>query len=90
MLLTDAQQFLDTMGWEQISVKASSPQTELFVELNNDEKIIVTILREKDTVSIDELVLKSGCSSSTLAAAILNLELKNIIQSHPGKMYSLV
>ena len=74
---------------------ASSPactkkrQKELFIELNDDEKAIVNLLQEKD-VSIDELVLRSGCSSSSIAAAILNLELKNVIQSLPGKMYRLL
>lgn len=90
ILLTDAQQFIEIMGWDDTNVRFKIPQKELFIELSDDEQIVVTILKEKDTVSIDELVLKSGCSSSVLAAAILNLELKNVIQSLPGKMYTLL
>jgi DNA processing protein len=41
-------------------------------------------------VSIDEINLGSGLSSSTIAAAILNLELQNVIASLPGKMYKLL
>ena len=90
ILLTDAQQFLEIMGWDNAAVQVKRTQKELFVELNDQEMVIVNLLKEKDTVSIDELVLKSGCSSSTLAASILNLELRNVIQSLPGKMYKLL
>ena len=89
MLLTDAQQFIEIMGWDNVTARSKSSQKELFIELSDEEKVVVTILQEKDSVSVDELVLKSGCSSTTLAAAILNLELKNVIQSLPGKMYRL-
>lgn len=90
ILLTDAQQFIEIMGWDNATVRTKISQRELFVELSDEERVIVNLLQEKDTVSIDELVLKSGCSSSTLAATILNLELKNVIQSLPGKMYKLL
>lgn len=89
-LLTDAEQVVETMRWKISTKMAKSPQRNLFIELNTDEKIITSLLEQKETVSIDELVFKSGCSSSTLAAAILSLELKNVIQSLPGKMYRLV
>jgi len=39
---------------------------------------------------IDELNLRSGLSTSAVAAAILNLELQNVIQSLPGKLYKLI
>jgi DNA processing protein len=90
ILLTDAQQFLEIMGWDTATVRPKTSQKELFVELTEDEKIITSLLQENDSVSIDDLVFKSGCSSSTLAAAILNLELKNVIQCLPGKMYRLI
>ena len=90
ILLTDAQQFIEIMGWGDTSLHSKKNQKELFIELNDDERVVVNILREKESVPIDELVFKSGCSSSTLAATILNLELKNVIQSLPGKMYSLL
>ncbi|MBC7828378.1 MAG: DNA-protecting protein DprA [Chitinophagaceae bacterium] len=90
ILLTDAQQFLEIMGWDNTTLRSKKNQKELFIELTNEEKIITNLLQEKENVSIDELVLKSGCSSSTLAATILNLELKNVILSLPGKMYKLL
>ena len=54
-----------------------------------DEKIVVTILQEKEKVHIDEINSKSGLTSSAVAAGILSLELQNVILSLPGKLYQL-
>lgn len=90
MLLTDAEELIEVMGWEEKSQKSGArSQKELFIELSKDEKIIVDILKEKQMVHIDEINFKSGLSSGAAAAAILNLELQNVVISLPGKLYSL-
>lgn len=90
MLLTDAEELLQVMGWEERKKKSEAKnQKKLFIELSPDEKIIVDILNEKDTINIDELNMKSGLSSSAVAAAILSLELQNVMVSLPGKLYRL-
>ena len=90
MLLTDAQELMEIMGWEEKKKPPVKQQTALFIHLSEEEKIIVAILSEKETTGIDELNLKSNLSSSTVAAAILNLELQVVIASLPGKMYKLL
>lgn len=89
MLLSDAQELMEIMGWMETAKEKKHRQRELFIELSNEEKIIVEIIREKETVHIDEINLKSGLSSSAVAAAILNLELQNLMVSLPGKLYRL-
>jgi DNA processing protein len=90
MLLTDAQQLIEIMGWEERSRKLGvRSQKEIFIELSKEEKIIIDILNEKETVHIDEINLKSGLSSSAIAAAILNLEFQNVVTGLPGKIYKL-
>lgn len=89
VLLTDAQQFIELMGWENKNVKPKQ-QKELFIELSNDERIIINILKEKDAVHIDEIYFKSALNSSTVAACMLNLEFQNVVVSMPGKMYKLI
>ena len=88
VLLTDADELLEVMGWKDRKVK-SKKQKELFIELSADEKQVVQLLQQKEMVSIDEINLSSGLSSSSIAAAILNLELQNVVTSLPGKMYKL-
>jgi|ADGO01.1.fsa_nt_gi hypothetical protein len=64
-------------------------QRSLFIDLNHDEKQIMQLLAEK-SLHIDEINLKSGMTSSAVAAAVLSLELQGLIRSLPGKMYQLL
>jgi DNA processing protein len=54
------------------------------------KKLIIQLINAKETISIDDIYLQSGLSSSSIASAILNLELQNIVLSLPGKMYRLM
>lgn len=89
ILFTEATELLETLGWKQKHIHKKQ-QKELFIELSEDEKIIINILKEKEATHIDEINLCSNMSSSSVAAAILNLELQNAITSLPGKMYKLL
>jgi DNA processing protein len=90
ILLTDAQQLIETLGWEEKPKTRRITQRELFIPLSEEEKVVVTILAEKENMHIDELNLRSGLHSSAIAAAILNLEMQNVIQCLPGRMYKLI
>ena len=89
MLLNSADDLLDVLGWKDKSQTKTKKQRELFIELSIDEKVIVQMLQEKEAVHIDEINISSGLSSSAIAAALLNLELQNVVTSMPGKMYKL-
>lgn len=90
ILLTDAQELLEVMGWAEKKKHKAKKQREIFIEMTAEERAVVQLLQEKEAVHIDEINLKSGLSSSSAAAAILNLELQNVIASMPGKMYRLL
>lgn len=89
MLITEPNDLLEIMGWIEVKKTKPALQKEIFIELSENEKTILDILKEKENTHIDEINLKANLSSSAVAAAILNLELQNIIASLPGKMYSL-
>jgi DNA processing protein len=91
ILLTDAMQLADLMGWDRKPLDASLPkkQRELFVKLSTLEQNLMAIIKETETVHIDELHLRSKMSTSATAAAILNLELQGLIISIPGKRFTL-
>src|SRR5687768_1775490 len=90
ILLTDADELIEVMGWKEKSKTKTKKQKELFIELSTEEKQVIQLLQAKELVSIDEINLNSGLSSSSVAAAILNLELQNVVASLPGKMYKLL
>ena len=89
ILLTNADELLAVMGWTEKKMKPKK-QRELFIELTPEEQIIISLLQKKEAVHIDEINISSGLSSSTIAAAILNLELQGVVQSQPGKMYKVI
>lgn len=88
VLLTDARQLTETLHWTHQQKKIKQ-QKELFAKLNAHETIVVQLLAGKDSTHIDEIFLKSGLTSSSIAAAILSLELQGIVTSLPGKLYKL-
>lgn len=87
-LITNAQDIIDAMNWGK-SVPKTTSQRSLFLDLTDDEQKIVTILNEFETIHIDQLYLKTGLSSSSVANALLMLEMQAVITSMPGKMYKL-
>lgn len=89
ILLTDAEELMEILGWKE-KKKEVRKQKELFIEFTPEEKQVIQLLQEKETVHIDEINLGSGLSSSAAAAAILNLELQGVIGGLPGKMYKLL
>lgn len=90
VLIRNGNDIVQHMGWEeQLTKKQNSRQKEIFITLNDEEKIIVELLKEKETVSIDELNINCNLNSSIIASVLLTLELQGVVQSLPGKMYSL-
>lgn len=89
MIYTNPEELLDTMGWIEKKKPAVKKQRELFIEFTGEEKKIINLLQEQDTMALDLLYLQSGLSSSTVAAVLLKLELQNVVMALPGKMYRL-
>jgi DNA processing protein len=93
-LINSAHDFLEMMNWSVrlrsgLPKPASTKQRELFIELGPDEKIVVDILQQQESIQVDELYFKSGLSSSALATALLMLEMQHVIISLPGKLFKL-
>ena len=89
ILLTSAAELVQVLGWEEKSKGKNKKQKALFLELTDVEKKLVDILQEKESTGIDEINLRSGLSNSTVASALLNLELNHVVSALPGKLYRL-
>ena len=77
------------MGWEA-NKKEASPQTQLFVELNEEEKLITSILAQQGKESIDNLAVQAKLPMSKTASLLLTLEFNGVVKSLPGKLYKLI
>lgn len=87
-LMQSAADIVYIMGWQQTGVKAPI-QKQLFIDLQPDEETVVTILKEKEELTIDELSLISKMPMSKISGLLLTLEFSGIIKSLPGKIYRL-
>ncbi|GAB4092638.1 DNA-processing protein DprA [Flaviaesturariibacter terrae] len=87
-LLTCADELVEAMGWAQ-RPRAGTPQRSLFTDLHEPEQRLVALLDGSTPLHIEELQLRSGLRPSEVAALLLGLELKGVLRSLPGKLYSL-
>jgi DNA processing protein len=88
-VIESAEDLVKLMNWDV--KKKETRQPELFVELNDTEEKIVEALRGRfEGVGIDEILLKTKLSSSALAVALLELEMKGLVTGLPGKHYKLL
>jgi DNA processing protein len=89
-LITCAHDLIWLMGWSDEKKKEQViKQTQLFFELNEDENLVVDVLKEKGECGIDVISSATALPFSKLANTLLQLELKNAIKLKAGKRYSL-
>lgn len=87
-LLENVKDIAYILGWNKPKEEGAQQQV-LFDELSADQKNIVALLSKDSPVHIDQIMYQSGENSSTLAAILLDLECKGLVQSLPGKRYQL-
>ena len=88
-LITKAQDVIDILGWES-KVKENVFQTNLFLELTDEEQKIIDILKDKGTLHVDAITNLAQMSISVLSVHLFNLEIKNAVRAIAGKRYELV
>ncbi len=84
-LICNADDILNAMNWDEKKVSKKTIQKELFVTLSEDEKLIREYLLEEEK-HIDQLRLP-GLTPGKIAALLLTLELKGMVEVLPGKIY---
>jgi DNA processing protein len=75
------------LNWEPASTAVK--QAQLFVQLGEDEQKIITLLHNRGSLRIDDLLQASGLSRSACHSALLTLELEGLLMRSPGNMLSL-
>jgi DNA processing protein len=91
-LLAQPEDIAYLMNWDNAS-PTRSPATgskKQLPELSPEElSLVQTLQRLNEEVHIDQLRQQASCLSSNLAALLLQLELKNVLQSLPGSKFKL-
>ena len=74
------------MRWDQRR-NVEERQTTIFREYSDEEKLIMACFEQQSMVSLDELIVKTGLSTTKLASLLLSLEFDGIVRALPGKRY---
>jgi DNA processing protein len=77
------------MGWQQSGKQPDGTQKSLFVEVSDEESILVTLLRSNISLTIDQVALHAGLPMSRISSLLLNLEFKGVVKCLPGKVYRI-
>lgn len=88
-LINHARDLVYNLGWDPVVPRQQLKQLQLPVDLSIDELKIVEVLKESP-LAIDKLAILFGIQQSKLAMHLLNLEMRGILISLPGKMYQLI
>jgi len=87
-LIGSASDLITAMGWGAVSEKQSLPkQGLLFVDLEPDEQQLFDLMPKQQNISIDDLIVLSGWSTSKLSHLLLALEFKGVVRAAPGKLF---
>lgn len=89
ILLDDPEQFIEIMNWNDAAKKERIIQRKLFRELSKAETGIIELLKQNEQTGIEEIIFSSGLSSSTVATALLSLEMHGMVKVLPGKRFTL-
>ena len=77
------------LNWD-LEAETKVVQKKLFVELDDDEKIIFNYLKENNKQLLDSIALYCDMPTFKIAGLLLNMELKGVIRPLPGKLFEVI
>ena len=85
-LIRDVDDLIYLMGWEK-SKNTISKASKLPLQLKKEERQIYEFLQARGQASVDEIARQLACPMSILAITLLEMEMKGLLHSLPGKTY---
>ena len=89
-LITGADDFIETMGWQSQSQKPKAVERQLFPDLTIDEQTIVAQLQQIGDIQLNILSVKTNIPIGRLTALLFQLEMKGIVRPMAGGTYHLM
>lgn len=78
------------LNWQLHPDKKPSVQKQLFVELDEQERVIFNYLKTNDKQLLDVIAIECDIPTFKVAGILLNMELKGVVRPLPGKLFELV
>lgn len=90
-LITCAEDFLEAMGWKNSEANGVAPvQRELFVELTDEERLIVNLLKQRGDSQINVLTVAADLPVNKVSVLLFELEMKGVVRALAGGVYQLL
>ena len=89
-LITSAQDFLESMGWQTIAKRPQSVERQLFPNLTPEEQQIVALLQQSNDLQLNIISVKTNIPIGQLTALLFSLEMKGVVRPLAGGSYHLL
>lgn len=89
-VLSSAADLIYMLGWNLDEQRLNAQQTQLFVELSEEEKPIYEFLKTTEKEVLDIIALKCKIPTYKAATLLLGMELKGAIRPLPGKLFQAI
>jgi len=89
-MLTNPMDVPYILNWKLDNHKKAAVQKQLFVELDENEKVIYNYLKSNNKQMLDVIAIECELPIFKVASLLLNMELKGVIRPLPGKLFELI
>ena len=89
-LITSADDFVESMGWQPQQQKSEPVERQLFPDLSPEEQAVVTLLQQTNDLQLNILSVKTNITIGQLTALLFNLEMKGMVKPLAGGTYHLL
>lgn len=93
ILLTSAEDFVKTMGWEddalRIEAQKKGIERQLFPELSPEQQRIVDVLTKSNDLQLNQLSVKTGIPIGDITSILFQMEMMGVVKPMAGGNYHL-
>jgi len=89
-MLTNPMDVPYILNWKLDDDKKPAVQKQLFVELDENEKVIYNYLKSNNKQMLDIIAIECELPIFKVASILLNMELKGVIRPLPGKLFEVI
>lgn len=94
ILLTSAEDFVKTMGWEddalRIEAQKKGIERQLFPELSPEQQRIVDVLTKSNDLQLNQLSVKTGIPIGDITSILFQMEMMGVVKPMAGGNYHLL
>ena len=93
ILLTSAEDFVKTMGWEddalRIEAQKKGIERQLFPDLSPEQQRIVDVLTKSNDLQLNQLSVKTGIPIGDITSILFQMEMMGVVKPMAGGNYHL-